>query len=123
MAKKDKDIKQANNKKSKKEDKNKRHFFKDFKAELKKVVWPTPKQLLNSTVAVIVIVLVVGAIVFALDFGFELLNKYGINSLQTKLQEKYSNSSENTNTTSEGINVTDEASSENANAEQNETAE
>ncbi len=123
MAKKDKDIKQANNKKSKKEDKNKRHFFKDFKAELKKVVWPTPKQLLNSTIAVIVIVLVVGVIVFALDFGFELLNKYGINSLQTKLQEKYSNSSENTNTTSEGINVTDEASSENANAEQNETAE
>ena len=123
MAKKDKDIKQANNKKSKKEDKNKRHFFKDFKAELKKVVWPTPKQLLNSTIAVIVIVVVVGVIVFALDFGFELLNKYGINSLQTKLQEKYSNSSENTNTTSEGINVTDEASSENANAEQNETAE
>ena len=123
MANKGKNIEQANNKKSKKEEKNKRHFFKDFKAELKKVVWPTPKQLLNSTVAVIVIVLVVGVIVFALDFGFELLNKYGINSLQTKLQEKYSNSSENTNTTSEDINVTDDASSENDNAEQNETAE
>ena len=123
MANKGKNIEQANNKKSKKEEKNKKHFFKDFKAELKKVVWPTPKQLLNSTVAVIVIVLVVGVIVFALDFGFELLNKYGINSLQTKLQEKYSNSSENTNTTSEDINVTDDASSENDNAEQNETAE
>ena len=123
MANKGKNIEQANNKKSKKEEKNKRHFFKDFKAELKKVVWPTPKQLLNSTVADIVIVLVVGVIVFALDFGFELLNKYGINSLQTKLQEKYSNSSENTNTTSEDINVTDDASSENDNAEQNETAE
>ncbi len=26
--------------------KNKKHFLKDFKAELKKVIWPTPKQLL-----------------------------------------------------------------------------
>ena len=114
MAKKEKNLKTENNKKSKKEEKNKRHFFKDFKAELKRVVWPTPKQLVNSTIAVITIVLVTGVIVFALDFGFELLNKYGINKLQTKLQATYSNS-----------NTTDGASSENTNAEDNkaETAE
>ena len=119
MAKKEKNVKPDNNKKSKKEEKNKRHFFKDFKAELKKVVWPTPKQLLNSTIAVITIVLVIGLIVFALDMGFELLNKYGINNLQSKLQSTYSNSS-TTNTTSEDNNITDEASSENVNAEANE---
>ena len=119
MAKKEKNVKPENNKKSKKEEKNKRHFFKDFKAELKKVVWPTPKQLLNSTIAVITIVLVIGLIVFALDMGFELLNKYGINNLQSKLQSTYSNSS-TTNTTSEENNTTDEASSENVNAEANE---
>ena len=113
MAKKE-NIKQ-DNKKSKKEEKNKRHFFKDFKAELKRVVWPTPKQLLNSTVAVIVIVLVVGIIVFALDIGFELLNKYGINKLQASLQNSYSNNLE-TNTISEVTNTTDNASSENTNA-------
>lgn len=117
-----KNEKLENNKKSKKEEKNKRHFFKDFKAELKKVAWPTPKQLLNSTVAVITIVLVVGLIVFALDMGFELLNKYGINKLQAQLQNTYSNNSE-TNTTSG--NTTDGASSENTSAEGNtaETAE
>ena len=119
MAKKEKNVKPENNKKSKKEEKNKRHFFKDFKAELKKVVWPTPKQLLNSTIAVITIVLVIGLIVFALDMGFELLNKYGINNLQSKLQSTYSNSS-TTNTTSEENNTTDEASSENVDAEANE---
>ena len=119
MAKKEKNVKPENNKKSKKEEKNKRHFFKDFKAELKKVVWPTPKQLLNSTVAVVTIVLVIGLIVFALDMGFELLNKYGINNLQSKLQSAYSNSS-TTNTTSEENNTTDEASSENVDAEANE---
>ena len=43
MAEKEKNIK-PENKKSKIVEKNKRLFFKDFKAELKKVVWPTPKQ-------------------------------------------------------------------------------
>ena len=117
-----KEVKPVNNKKSKKEEKNKRHFFKDFKAELKRVVWPTPKQLFNSTIAVIVIVLVVGIIVFALDMGFELLNKYGINKLQASLQETYLNTSE-TNTTSEGTNTTDGASSENTNAVNNATVD
>ncbi len=117
-----KEVKPVNNKKSKKEEKNKRHFFKDFKAELKRVVWPTPKQLFNSTTAVIVIVLVVGVIVFALDMGFELLNKYGINKLQASLQETYLNTSE-TNTTSEGTNTDDGASSENTNAVNNATVD
>ena len=96
MADKEKDVKQ-DIKKSKKEEKNKRHFFKDFKAELKRVVWPTPKQLLNNTIAVITIVLVIGVTVFVLDMGFELLNKQNA-KLQSNLQEKYN---VNTNTTSD----------------------
>ena len=116
MANKEKKVKLENNKKSKKEEKNKRHFFKDFKAELKRVVWPTPKQLVNSTIAVITMVLVIGIIVFGLDMVFELLNKQNA-KLQSGLQEKYSNSIENTNTTSN----TDEASSVNANTTENTT--
>ena len=69
-----------------KETKNKKKFFKDFKAELKKVIWPTPKQLLNSTAAVVVIVLITAAIVFTLDFAFELLNKYGINKIKSNVK-------------------------------------
>ena len=94
MAKKEEKV--VNNKKSKKEEKNKRHFFKDFKAELKKVVWPTPKQLLNSTVAVITIVLVTAVIVFVLDISFNALNEHGINKLQTVLKDKQSTVEENT---------------------------
>ena len=111
MADKEKNVK-PDTKKSKKEDKIKKHFFKDFKAELKRVVWPTPKQLLNSTIAVITIVLVIGVTVFVLDMGFELLNKQNA-KLQSSLQDKYSNSSEN-NTTSEehDHDHSDEASSE-----------
>lgn len=63
--------------------KDKRHFFKDFKAELKKVVWPTPKQVLSSTTAVITIVLITAAIVFVLDLTFETLNTQGVNRLKS----------------------------------------
>ena len=68
--------------KSNKDVKNKKHFWKDFKAELKKVIWPTPKQLGNNTVTVIVLVLLTALIVFVLDFVFESMNTYGINKLK-----------------------------------------
>ena len=70
------------NKDNKKETKNQKNFFKGFKAELKKVNWPTPKQLFNNTVAVITIVLITAAIVFVLDLTFDLLNNQGVNKLK-----------------------------------------
>ena len=77
---------------AKKEEKNikdKANFMKSFKAELKKVVWPTPKQLFNNTVAVLAIVIITAIIVFVLDFTFEIINKYGID----RIKEAVSNSS------------------------------
>ena len=83
---------------SKNENKVKKHFFKDFKAELKKVIWPTPKQLVNNTVAVVVIVLITAAIVFVLDAVFDLGNKYGITQLQSIVNEKFNSEKETENT-------------------------
>lgn len=80
---------------NKKQNKDKKHFMKDFKAELKRVIWPTPKQLLNNTIAVITIVLVTAAIVFVLDLAFESINKYGIGKLKEMVQNT---STETTNT-------------------------
>ena len=89
-----------NNKKE--NSKNKKSFFKDFKAELKKVVWPTPKQLVNNTVAVITIVLITAAIVFVLDLTFETLNKHGVDKVKEAITqiEGDTNTTENTNTDS-----------------------
>ena len=81
-------------KKEVKNNKDKTSFMKSFKAELKKVNWPTPKQLFNNTVAVLVIVIVTTLIVFLLDLAFESMNKYGVN----KLKEDIANSSSNTAT-------------------------
>ena len=68
------------------EGKNKKHFFKEVRAELKKVIWPTPKQLVNGTIAVIVIVLITAAIVFVLDLCFDMINNYGINNLKQRIE-------------------------------------
>ena len=107
---------------SKKQDtKNKKHFMKDFKAELKRVIWPTPKQLLNNTVAVITVVLITAAIVFVLDFVFESMNTYGIDKLKEVVDTTSENTTdtnttdyielnatEETNTTADGNETTDE---------------
>ena len=102
--------------KPEKNKKDNKHFFKDFKAELKKVIWPTPKQLANNTVAVITIVLITAAIVFVLDFAFEALNTYGINRLKNAVESSTSeqntdnvNNSDNNNdeTTEDELNNTD----------------
>ena len=97
-------------KENKNENKLKKHFFKDFKAELKKVIWPTPKQLVNNTVAVVTIVLITAVIVFALDAIFDLGNKYGITQLQNIVDEKFS--SEETDTTGEDASTDESTSTE-----------
>ena len=78
--------KEVNKKEAKK--KENKHFWKDFKAELKKVIWPTPKQLVNNTVAVVTIVLITAVIVFVLDLAFESLNTYGINGIRSVVESK-----------------------------------
>ena len=47
-------------------------FFKDIKGELKKVTWPSFKQVRNNTLIVIICVLIIGAFIWLLDalFGF-----------------------------------------------------
>ena len=72
--------------KTEKENKEKKHFWKDFKAELKRVIWPTKKQIINNTAIVIAIVLIVAIITFILDVTFEALNTYGVDKLKTVVE-------------------------------------
>ena len=101
MAKKEKNVK---------ENKQKSHYFKDMKAELKKVIWPSSKQTANNTMAVIVFTLVAALIVFVLDLCFDSLNKYAITPLQEKIQSSYKASHP---TTEENTEANNEASEEN----------
>ena len=49
-------------------------FIKGFKAELKKVVWPTKKQLINSTLLVLVLVIALSAIILGFDVILEFID-------------------------------------------------
>lgn len=45
-----------------------KQFLKDAKTELKKVVWPTPKQALVSTSVVVVFVIILSVFLGVMDF-------------------------------------------------------
>lgn len=59
------------NSKGKKEKKKRKNplvkWFREMKSELKKVVWPTPKQILNNTIIVLVIVVISSVVVWVVD--------------------------------------------------------
>ena len=46
-------------------------FFKGVKSELKKVVWPTRKQLIHNTVMVVALVVALSVIVLGFDMILE----------------------------------------------------
>lgn len=58
-------------------------FFKDTRAELKKVVWPTGKQVVNNTLWVLILVIVISAVVL----GFDLLLEKGDAMLWTLISK------------------------------------
>ena len=100
MAKKDKEVKEK-----------KTSYFKAMRAELKKVTWPTPKELVNNTVAVISFVLIIALIVFVLDTCFNEANK-GITKLQEKVQTSFNSDEESSEEDSNSENTEGESDSE-----------
>ena len=69
-------------------EKKKNNFSRELKSEMKKVTWPTFKELVNSTSAVISIVIIVAVIVFILDVCFENLNKFGVEKLKAFVSDE-----------------------------------
>ena len=80
------DSKKSKDKDAKEKDKSKKasakkpkkgivKYFKDAKAEFKKVVWPTPKATTNNTIVVIVVCLVAGLFIFGVDSLFAFINR------------------------------------------------
>ena len=53
-------------------------WFREMKSELKKVVWPSGKQVYKNTVVVLVVCAIFAAITFAMDFAL----KEGVGFLQ-----------------------------------------
>ena len=52
-------------------------YFRELRSELKKVVWPTPKQVVKNTLIVAVCVLIVGVFIWVFDF----VARFGVDAL------------------------------------------
>ena len=48
-------------------------YFRDTRSEMKKVVWPSKKQVVNNTLVVLAVCLISGVALFAIDSIFGLL--------------------------------------------------
>ena len=51
-------------------------FFRDYKNEIKKVVWPTKQAVVRNTLVVLAMIIIIGLFIFGLDTG--LLNLLGL---------------------------------------------
>ena len=54
-------------------------WFREMRSELKKVVWPTPKQVLNNTIVALVVMAISAIVVW----GFDQIAAQGVNALIT----------------------------------------
>ena len=54
-----------------------RRYFRELRSELKKVVWPTPQQVLKNALVVAACVIVVGVFIWLFDF----IARQGVNGL------------------------------------------
>ena len=99
-------------KKENKEKKENKNFFKEFRAELKRVSWPTPKQLVNNTAVVVAIVVLVAVIVFVLDVIFENLNSFGVERLKALVTSSSTETEETEDATGDSELVLDDGTVE-----------
>ena len=86
--------------------KEKTSRLKGMVSELKKVIWPTPKQLVNNTIAVLVIVVITAVIVLVLDLCFNGLNSLGINKMKDITGYTENSEASNEESTEDGTTVT-----------------
>lgn len=92
-------------------------FWKDFTGTCKKVVWPGGKQVLKSSLVVLVSIIVVGAVIFGFDTGINALFEQGA-KLSSSLGEKAAGDS----TTAAETTAADNTSETTAASGENETS-
>lgn len=55
-------------------------FFREHISEIKKITWPTWNEVIRNTAVTLVLVAIVGAFIWALDFGFDSIRNLIFNS-------------------------------------------
>ena len=104
--------------------KSTKKFFKDFRGEVKKIVWPDAKMVLKSTGVVLLVVAILSIIIYGIDQGLSAgitgLKKLATND--TSVTETVDDETEEA-TDADAEATADEESEENADASEKETEE
>ncbi len=104
--------------------KSTKKFFKDFRGEVKKIVWPDAKMVLKSTGVVLLVVAILSIIIYGIDQGLSAgitgLKKLATND--TSVTETVDDETEEA-TDADAEAAADEESEENADASEKETEE
>jgi preprotein translocase subunit SecE len=58
------------------------HFFRDYKSEVKKIVWPGLNEVIRNTIIVLIMCAVVGVLIWLVDFGLGNLIELILNSVK-----------------------------------------
>ena len=67
-------------------------FFREIRAELKKISWPTFAEVVKNTIITLVVVAIIGAFIAVVDIGLDKLRTWAISQAR---EESYSDTSEN----------------------------
>lgn len=57
------------------------NLFRDLRGEIRKVVWPTPRQAMNLTVVIVALSAGLGAFLGLVDFGFQELFRVALQAV------------------------------------------
>lgn len=97
-------------------------FWKDFTGTVKKVVWPGARQVLKSSLIVLVSIIVVGLVIFGIDEGLTALFRAGTN-LAVSAGEQLAANEEETESGEETEADAEEETEADADADAEETTE
>ncbi len=76
-------------------------WAKGFRQEIKKIIWPTGKELAENTAVVLTSVILVALIIFVLDFAFSELSNLAVTGVSKAVNQTSENSVEATEDSSE----------------------
>ena len=102
--------------------KSTKKFFKDFRGEVKKIVWPDAKMVLKSTGVVLLVVAILSIIIYGIDQGLS-AGITGLKKLATNDTSVTETVDDETAEATDAEAAADEESEENADASEKETEE
>ncbi|MCL2486031.1 MAG: preprotein translocase subunit SecE [Oscillospiraceae bacterium] len=64
-------------------------WFREIKSEIKKITWPSGKEVFNNTVVTLVLVVLLGAVIWVADFGLNSMRDFLLSKVPVSDTDKF----------------------------------